>query len=91
MYDSKCNNYCLCGTIDLCVLLTLFGHPQHFMLQTFGNPFNFYMVVLLSEIISNYFVCQNILKVMELFIVPTRLEYKFLVKAMLNGQYMTFK
>ena len=75
----------------MCVLLTLFGHPQHFVLQTFGNPFNFYMVVLLSAIISNYFVCQNILKVMELFIVPAWPECKFLVKAMLNGQYVTVK
>jgi len=75
----------------MCVLLTLSGHPQHFVLQTFGNPFNFSVVVLLSEIISNYFMCQNILKVMELFIVPTRPKYKFLVKVMLNGQYMTFK
>jgi hypothetical protein len=75
-----------------CVCFTdLFRHLQHFLLEMFGKPFKFYMVVLLSAIISNYFVCQNILKVMELFIVPTRPECKFMVRAMLNGQYMTFQ
>jgi hypothetical protein len=48
-------------------------------------------MVLPSAIISNYFVCQKILKVMELFIVPTRPECKFMVRAMLNGQYVTFQ
>jgi hypothetical protein len=57
----------------------------------FGKPFKFYMVVLLSAVTSNYFVCQNILKVMELFIVSARAECKFLATAMLNGQYMTFQ
>lgn len=75
----------------VCVLLTLYRHLQHFVLQMFGKPFKFYMVVLLSAVISNYFVCQNILKVMEMFIVSTRPECKFLVTAMLNGQYMTFQ
>ena len=75
-----------------CVCFTdLFRHLQHFVLQMFGKPFKFYMVVLRSAIISNYFVCQNTLKVMELFIVPTRPEGKFFVRAVLNGQYMTFQ